>query len=133
MKVEAMESGNVIVWRPISRGISSIVANMVLVLIMISAGTLLVAWTEMSIDDVQDDIGSWLTVRSEAVQESLNVEMVYFREDIEGKYILLYIRNYGVIDLNLSAVYVNGALEWAGSESTSIQISEKDVISKAVD
>ena len=99
------------------RGISSIIANTLLIGIVVAAGTVMLIWANTSFDTFQDNLGEVLTARREAARERYVVEEVWFKENSTGKYVVSYIRNYGEIDVNVVSVYLNGSMAWNGSTS----------------
>jgi len=102
------------------RGISSIIANTLLIGIVVAAGTVMLIWANTSFDTFQDNLGEVLTARREAARERVVVEEVWFKENITGKYVIYYIRNYGEIDVNLVSLHLNGSMAWNGSTSVNV-------------
>jgi len=102
------------------RGISSIIANTLLIGIVVATGTVLLIWANTSFDAFKDDLGEVLTARREAARERVVVEEVWFKENSTGKYVVSYIRNYGDIDVNIVSVYLNGSMAWNGTTGISV-------------
>ncbi len=107
-------------------GVSSIIANTLLIAIVVATGTVLLFWTNASFDTFKNELGAVMTANSEAAQERVIVEEVWFKENATGKYIVPYIRNYGDINLTIVSIYLNGSMAWNGT----IDIASKRVVTE---
>jgi hypothetical protein len=86
------------------RGISTIMANLTMLVIVVSLSSLLFVWAISSFGAYQGGAGYWFSSRSIANQERLSVENVYFGSSI----INIYVRNVGTIPFTVVSLYLNG-------------------------
>ena len=87
------------------RGISTIMANLTMLVIVVSLSSLLFVWAISSFGAYQGGAGYWFSSRSIANQERVSVENVYFGSSI----INIYVRNVGTIPFTISSLYLNGS------------------------
>ena len=86
------------------RGISTIMANLTMLVIVVSLSSLLFVWAISSFGAYQGGAGYWFSSRSIANQERVSVENVYF-----GSSLNIYVRNVGTIPFTISSLYLNGS------------------------
>ncbi len=87
------------------RGISTIMANLTMLVIVVSLSSLLFVWAISSFGAYQGGAGYWFSSRSIANQERVSVENVYFGSSV----INIYVRNVGTIPFTISSLYLNGS------------------------
>src|SRR3972149_3079544 len=92
------------------RAISTIMANLTMLIIVVFLSTLLFTWSIASFGAYQTGAGYWFGSRSLANQERLAVENVFFYQSGPGYFAKIYVRNVGSIESTVSSVYVNGTL-----------------------
>ncbi len=86
------------------RGISTIMANLTMLVIVVSLSSLLFVWAISSFGAYQGGAGYWFSSRSIANQERISVENVYFGSSL----INIYVRNVGTIPFTIVSLYLNG-------------------------
>ena len=87
------------------RGISTIMANLTMLVIVVSLSSLLFVWAISSFGAYQGGAGYWFSSRSIANQERLSVENVYFASNTMN----IYVRNVGTIPFTIASLYLNGS------------------------
>ncbi len=87
------------------RGISTIMANLTMLVIVVSLASLLFVWAISSFGAYQGGAGYWFSSRSIANQERVSVENVYFGSSL----INIYVRNVGTIPFTVVSLYLNGS------------------------
>ena len=87
------------------RGISTIMANLTMLVIVVSLSSLLFVWAISSFGAYQGGAGYWFSSRSIANQERISVENVYFGSST----ITIYVRNVGTIPFTVVSLYLNGS------------------------
>jgi hypothetical protein len=87
------------------RGISTIMANLTMLVIVVSLSSLLFVWAISSFGAYQGGAGYWFSSRSIANQERVSVENVYFGTST----ITIYVRNVGTIPFTVASIYLNGS------------------------
>src|SRR2546425_10803251 len=87
------------------RGISTIMANLTMLAIVVSLSPLLFVWAISSFGAYQGGAGYWFSSRSIANQERVSVENVYFGTSL----INIYVRNVGTIPFTVVSLYLNGS------------------------
>jgi hypothetical protein len=90
------------------RGISTIVANMMMIGITLSLGAILVAWAGQSYGAFSGGSQLFYQQRQQALQENFVIEEVFFEKNTTGQ-IFIFVRNVGLININVVAIYANGA------------------------
>lgn len=91
------------------RGISTIVANMMMIGITLSLGAVLVAWAGQSYGAFTGGSQLFYQQRGQALQENFVIEEVFFNKTSPYQ-IFVFVRNVGFININVVAIYVNGTL-----------------------
>jgi len=94
--------------------VSTIVANMLMVLITLSLAAILVAWAGTSFGAFSGGSQLFFAQRGQAIQERFVIEEVYFNTTATGmpssvnQQIFVFVRNVGPINIQIVAIYVNG-------------------------
>jgi hypothetical protein len=90
-------------------GISTIMANLTMLVIVVVLASILFVWAISSFGAYQGGAGYWFSSRSLANQERMSIEGVYF---VSGStnYALVYVRNVGTIPFTIASVYLNQTL-----------------------
>ena len=111
------------------RAISTLLANVLVVTMVVSLGTMLFIWTTGVIGAYQGGAGVWFSTRSEVMKERLAIEEVWFTNVMgqDHKNVTIYIRNVGANELKISAVYVNSTQAWTGTKA--LEVGQVDKIS----
>ena len=96
-------------------GISTIMANLLMLIIVVTLSSMLFVWSVSSFGSYQSGAGFWFSSRSNANQERPSVENVFFSSgaNCPGGYpycITLYVRNVGTIPITISSIYLNQTL-----------------------
>jgi hypothetical protein len=94
------------------RGISTIMANLTMLVIVVTLSSLLFVWAISSFGAYQGGAGYWFSSRSIANQERVTVENAFFTGSCGScnNIVKIYVRNVGTIPFTLASVYVNGSL-----------------------
>jgi len=103
------------------KGISTIIANLVMVAIVLTLATSLFIWANSSFGTYQGSAGLWFSTRSEAMRERFVVEEVWFTD--AGAKINIYVRNVGDIDITIADVYINRTRVEAAKVSPILSLS----------
>jgi archaellum component FlaF (FlaF/FlaG flagellin family) len=90
------------------RGISTVVANMMMIGITLSLGAILIAWAGQSYGAFSGGSQLFYQQREQALQENFVIEEVFFEKNTTGQ-IFVFVRNVGLININVVAIYANGA------------------------
>jgi hypothetical protein len=104
------------------RGISTIMANLTMLVIVVSLSSLLFVWAISSFGAYQGGAGYWFSSRSIANQERVSVENVFFTGSCGtcNNIIKIYVRNVGTIPITIASVYVNGSLYQVASQTIGV-------------
>jgi hypothetical protein len=86
--------------------VSTVVANMLMILITLSLAAILVAWAGTTYGAFSGGSSLFFQQRGQALQERYVVEQVFFNKT--DSTIMVFVRNVGAIEVNLVAIYVNG-------------------------
>ena len=93
------------------KGISTIMANLTMLIIVVSLSGLLFIWATSSFGAYAGGAGYWFTSRSIANQERVSLEAVYFGSTGPSNNIVtLYVRNVGTAPFTVASVYENSTL-----------------------
>src|SRR5438309_12113212 len=94
--------------RKSKRGIATIMANLTMLVIVVSLSSLLFVWAISSFGAYQGGAGYWFSSRSIANQERVSVEAVYFGSTgPSNNLVTLYVRNVGTNPFTVALVYEN--------------------------
>jgi len=97
-----------------SLGVSTVVANMLMILITLSLGAILIAWAGTSYGSFTGGSQLFFAQRQQALQERFTIEMVFFNKTSDHA-LMIFVRNVGVQQISIMAIYVNGTA--AGSSA----------------
>ncbi len=86
---------------------STVIANMMMIAITLSLAAILVAWAGTSYGAFAGGSQLYFQQRGQALQENFVVEEVFFNKTAPDQ-ILIFVRNVGLININVVAIYVNG-------------------------
>jgi len=89
------------------RGLSTVVANMMMIGITLSLAAMLVAWTGQSYGAFSGGTGVYYQERGQALEEYFVIEEIFFEKNTTGQ-IFVFVRNVGLININVAAIYQNG-------------------------
>jgi len=100
------------------RAISTIMANLTMLIIVVFLSAMLFVWAISSFGIYQGGAGYWFSSKSQANQERLSIENVYFScasppcaaSGAGNNVVKIYVRNVGAIPFKISSIYVNGTL-----------------------
>jgi hypothetical protein len=110
------------------KAISTIMANLTMLIIVVSLSSLLFIWAVSSFGAYQGGAGYWFSSRSLANQERFSVEGAYFYSaGGTQNCALVYVRNVGTIPFTVASVYINQTLYQAGFQFPSLQINVSQV------
>ena len=108
--------------------VSTIMANLMMLIIVVTLSSMLFVWAISSLDGYQGGAGSWFSSRSIANQERMNVESVFFAQGSancsggNAYCVTIYVRNVGTIPFTIGSIYINST-QYTPS-STPILISQ---------
>lgn len=91
-----------------SLGVSTVVGNMLMIAITLSLAAILVAWAGTSYGAFTGGSQIYFGQRQQALQERLVIENVLFNKTTSQHYLILFVRNVGVEQIQIAAIYVNG-------------------------
>jgi len=89
-------------------GVSTLVANMLMILITLSLAAILVAWVGTSYGSFTGGSQLFFVQRQQALQERFAIEMVFFNKTESNSTIMLFVRNVGMQQITIEAIYING-------------------------
>src|SRR5215467_7971233 len=100
------------------RAISTIMANLTMLIIVVFLSAMLFVWAISSFGLYQGGAGYFFSSRSQANQERISIENAYFTCAIPpcpssgagNTVVKIYVRNVGSIPFRIASVYVNGTL-----------------------
>ncbi len=87
-----------------TRGISTVIANVLMVTIVVSLGTGLFIWASGGLSTFESASSVFFEQRNQAIQEIITIEDVWFNS--AGAKIT--VRNAGTINVVVASIYVNG-------------------------
>jgi len=87
-------------------GVSTVVANMMMILITLSLAAILVAWAGTSYGALTGGSQLFFQQRGQALQERFVIENAFFFKS--SNTLQIYVRNVGAIEVEIVAIYVNG-------------------------
>jgi hypothetical protein len=91
-------------------GVSTVVGNMLMIAITLSLAAILVAWAGTSYGAFTSGSQLYFAQRQQALQERLVIENVLFNNTnpSNANRLLIFVRNVGLEQVNIVAIYVNG-------------------------
>ncbi len=109
------------------KAISTIMANLTMLIIVVSLSSLLFIWAISSFGAYQGGAGYWFSSRSVANQERMSVEGAYFYQSGGLNYALIYVRNVGTIPFTIVSVYINSTLYNSPGTFPALQVNVSQV------
>lgn len=91
-----------------NRAVSSIVGSMLMIVITLSLAAILIAWAGTSYGTFTSGSQIYFGQRQQALQERLVIENVFFNKTGTNHTIMVFVRNVGVQQIQIVAIYVNG-------------------------
>jgi FlaG/FlaF family flagellin (archaellin) len=88
--------------------VSTVVANMLMILITLSLAAILVAWAGTTYGAFSGGSSIFFQQRGQALQERFVIENVYFDKYMSPPVIRVFVRNVGAEETIMVALYVNG-------------------------
>ncbi|MFQ5998519.1 MAG: hypothetical protein ACE5KO_04360 [Candidatus Bathyarchaeia archaeon] len=92
--------------------LSVAVTTAIMLGVVAALGTGVTVFSNSTFQNLQSGLGDYYGDRATALRESLAIEDVWFNSTTTPKHINVTVRNTGDIDLNVTAVYVNGTARW---------------------
>ena len=89
-------------------GISTVVGNMLMILITLSLAAILVAWAGTSYGSFTGGAQVYYAQRQQALQERFAVDLVFFNKTGTNHTLMVFVRNVGLQPITIAAIYVNG-------------------------
>lgn len=96
-------------------GVSTVVGNMLMIAITLSLAAILVAWAGASYGTFTGGSQIYFGQRQQALQERFVIENVLFNKTGTNHTLMVFVRNVGVQQIQLVAMYVNGTAAGGGS------------------
>jgi len=90
--------------------VSTVIGNMLMILITISLGAILVAWAGTSYGAFSGGSQLYFAQSGQALQERFVIEEVFFNRTASPQQIFIFVRNVGPININIVAIYANGTV-----------------------
>jgi hypothetical protein len=91
-----------------SLGVSTVVANMLMISITLALAAILVAWAGTTYGAFSSGSGIYFAQRGQALQERFVVENVFFNNTGTNHIIMVFVRNVGAEDIQIVGFYING-------------------------
>ena len=88
--------------------VSTVVANMMMITITLSLAAILIAWTGSTYGLFTSGAQIFYAQRGQALQERFTVENTFFNTTSGLRRLLVFVRNDGVEEADIVAIYVNG-------------------------
>ena len=90
-------------------GVSTVIANLLMIMITLSLAAILVAWAGTSYGSFTGGSQVYFAQRGQAMQERFVVEFVNASRTGSPAYAVdMFVRNVGVEQINIVAIYING-------------------------
>jgi archaellum component FlaF (FlaF/FlaG flagellin family) len=89
--------------------VSPVISTLIIVATVFAMFALIYPWAMSSLTLSQSSADIWYSSQEKASRERVSVEMVVFRVNESGKYVDVYVRNVGEVDVEVSAIYINGS------------------------
>ena len=93
--------------------VSTVIANMMMITITLSLAAILIAWTGSTYGIFTGGAQIFYAQRGQALQERFVVEDVFFNKN--QNQLLVYVRNVGANQINVTAIYLNGTIVPSGN------------------
>lgn len=88
--------------------VSTVIGNMLMIAITLSLAAILVAWAGTTYGAFTGGSQVYFAQRQQALQERFVIENVYFNKTGTPPTMLIFLRNVGVEEVKIAAIYVNG-------------------------
>lgn len=88
--------------------VSTVIANLAMIAITLALAATLIVWAGTTYGTFSSNSGLFFLQRGQALQERFVVENIFFNRTGANHNIMLFVRNVGVQDIKLAAIYVNG-------------------------
>ncbi|MGD0175546.1 MAG: hypothetical protein ABSC50_01830 [Candidatus Bathyarchaeia archaeon] len=88
--------------------VSTVIGNMLMILITLSLAAILVAWAGTSFGAFSGGSQLFFVQRGQALQERFVIENVFFNATSPNHNVMIFVRNVGLEDISIVAIYVNG-------------------------
>jgi uncharacterized membrane protein len=95
----------------VKKGISTVIATLIVVCTVFAMFAIIYPWATSSLTLSQSSAGLWYSSQEAAIKERIVIEMVVFKMNETGRYIDVYLRNVGEIDVEIAAFYINGSAQ----------------------
>ncbi|MEM2629688.1 MAG: hypothetical protein QXN41_00565 [Candidatus Bathyarchaeia archaeon] len=95
--------------KKLKKGVSTVIATLIIVSTVFAMFAIIYPWAMSSLTLSQSSAGLWYLSQEAAIKERVVIEMVVFKADATGRYIDVYVRNVGEIDVEIVAFYINGS------------------------
>lgn len=92
--------------------VSTVIGNMLMILITLSLAAILVAWAGTSFGAFSGGSQLFFVQRGQALQERFVIEAVFFNKTSPSgtNSVYIFVRNVGQIDVGIAQIYVNGTI-----------------------
>jgi archaellum component FlaF (FlaF/FlaG flagellin family) len=88
--------------------VSTVVGNMLMIIITLSLAAILVAWAGTSYGSFTSGSQLYFVQRQQALQERFVIEMVSFNKTGSHDTIMVFVRNVGLQQITIETIYING-------------------------
>ncbi len=92
------------------RAISTIMANLTMLIIVVFLSAMLFTWAISSFGLYQGGAAYWFSSKSLANQERISIESVGFITSGSAHFLKIYVRNVGAVPFTVGGVYLNSTL-----------------------
>jgi len=89
------------------RGVSTVVANMMMIAITLSLSAILITWAGNSFGSFSSGSQLFFVQRGQALQERFVAEEVFFNATSSNHNIMIFVRNVGLIDIKIARFYIS--------------------------
>lgn len=88
--------------------VSTVIANMMMITITLGLAAILIAWTGSTYGLFASGAQIFYQQRGQAMQERFVVENVFSNTTVNPMQVFVFVRNVGVEQINVVAIYING-------------------------
>jgi hypothetical protein len=113
-------------------GVSTVVANMLMILITLSLAAILVAWAGTTFGAFSGGSSLFFQQRGQALQERFVIENVYFDKYQSPTVIRVFVRNVGVEETVIVALYVNGGTPLPTAATTATATATGPIVTQSI-
>lgn len=94
------------------KAVSPVISTLIIIGTVFALFAIIYPWFTSSLTFSQSSAGLWYLSQEEASKERIVIEMVTFEVDSAGnKYVNIFVRNVGEIDVKITAIYINGSAQ----------------------